>query len=103
MGRQERQEHDAAWGLNFGDPSRIRVAPEPNKGGGLLKRWFGKQQADIRVVRAGSDRGRAVGDLPFNSDPSALASRYVLVLTGPSIWLQFGQNATRHPLRPGSR
>jgi len=48
MGRQELQEHDAAWGLNFGDPSQIRVVPEPNKGGGLLKRWFGKQQADTQ-------------------------------------------------------
>ena len=37
MGRQERQEHDSAWGLNFGDPTKIRVAPEPNKEGGLLK------------------------------------------------------------------
>jgi uncharacterized protein len=46
MGRQERQEHDSAWGLNFGDPTKIRVAPEPNKGGGLLKNWFGKRQVD---------------------------------------------------------
>jgi uncharacterized protein len=46
MGRQERQEHDGAWGLNFGDPTKIRVAREPSKGGGLLKRWFGKPQAD---------------------------------------------------------
>jgi uncharacterized protein YegJ (DUF2314 family) len=46
MGRQERQEHDSAWGLNFGDPTKIRVAPEPKKGGGLLKNWFGKRQAD---------------------------------------------------------
>jgi uncharacterized protein YegJ (DUF2314 family) len=46
MGRRERQEHDAAWGLNFGDPQNVRVVPEPKKGGGLLKNWFGKQQAD---------------------------------------------------------
>jgi uncharacterized protein YegJ (DUF2314 family) len=46
MGRRERQEHDAAWGLNFGDPSKIRVAPESNKGGGLLKRWFGASRAN---------------------------------------------------------
>jgi uncharacterized protein YegJ (DUF2314 family) len=46
MGRRERQEHDSAWGLNFGDPTKIRVAPEPGKGGGLLKGWFGKRQAD---------------------------------------------------------
>ncbi len=48
MGRSERQEHDAAWGLNFGDPKKIRVAPEPNKGGGFLKNWFGKQQTDTQ-------------------------------------------------------
>jgi uncharacterized protein YegJ (DUF2314 family) len=45
MGRKERQEHDAAWGLDFGDPGKIRVVPEPNKGGGFLKNWFGKQPA----------------------------------------------------------
>jgi uncharacterized protein YegJ (DUF2314 family) len=48
MGRQERQEHDGAWGLNFGEPTRIRVAPEPNKGGGFLKNWFGNRQADTQ-------------------------------------------------------
>src|SRR5262249_8896122 len=46
MGRKERQEHDAAWGLDFGDPTKIRVAPEPNNERGLLKNWFGKRQAD---------------------------------------------------------
>ena len=48
MGRRERREHDDAWGLNFGDPTRIRVAPEPKAGGGLLKSLFGKQQADTQ-------------------------------------------------------
>src|SRR5262249_35107387 len=43
MGRRERAEHDAAWGLNFGDPAKIRVGPEANKGGGLLQSWFGKK------------------------------------------------------------
>jgi uncharacterized protein YegJ (DUF2314 family) len=47
MGRKERQEHDSAWGLNFGDPTKIRVAPEPNKGRGLLKNWFGSRHADL--------------------------------------------------------
>lgn len=48
MGRRERQEHDAAWGLNFGDPTKVRVVPEPKQGGGLLKSWFGKRQADVK-------------------------------------------------------
>src|SRR5262245_49966241 len=46
MDRRERQEHDSAWGLKFGDPATIRVTPQPNQGGGLLKGWFGKGQAD---------------------------------------------------------
>ncbi len=28
MSERERKEHDRAWGLNFGDPRRIRVVPE---------------------------------------------------------------------------
>lgn len=47
MKRQERQEHDEAWGLNFGDPSKIRVVYDANKGGGLLKSLFGKKQTEI--------------------------------------------------------
>jgi uncharacterized protein len=46
MSRQERKDHDDAWGQNFGDPAKIRLAPEPKKGGGLLKSWFGKKQED---------------------------------------------------------
>ena len=46
MSKHERQEHDAAWGLNFGDPKTIRIAPEPNKGGGFLKNWFGKRETE---------------------------------------------------------
>ena len=40
MGRRERQEHDGAWGLNFGDPTKIRVVPQPKAG--MFQRWFGK-------------------------------------------------------------
>jgi uncharacterized protein YegJ (DUF2314 family) len=47
MGRRELQEHDAAWGLNFGDPTKIRVVPEP-KGGGFLRGLFGKRQPDTQ-------------------------------------------------------
>ena len=28
MSEQERQEHDAAWGLNFGDPLKVRMVSE---------------------------------------------------------------------------
>jgi uncharacterized protein YegJ (DUF2314 family) len=46
MGLRERQQHDAAWGLNFGDPTKVRVVPEPKEGGGLLKGWFGENEAE---------------------------------------------------------
>jgi uncharacterized protein len=41
MDRQERRDHDEAWGLNFGDPKKIRVVPS-KKSGGLLKSLFSK-------------------------------------------------------------
>jgi len=41
MGGEERREHDQAWGLQFCDPSKVRVFPERMRGG-LLKRLFGK-------------------------------------------------------------
>jgi uncharacterized protein YegJ (DUF2314 family) len=34
MGKRERKEHDDAWGLNFGDPSRIRLVPDSHSSGG---------------------------------------------------------------------
>jgi uncharacterized protein YegJ (DUF2314 family) len=46
MGKQERKEHDNAWGLDFGDPDKIRVVPQPKQSGGLLKSWFGKQMVE---------------------------------------------------------
>jgi uncharacterized protein YegJ (DUF2314 family) len=47
MSRQERKEHDDAWGLDFGAPRTIRIVPyEKKKSGGLLQAWFGKRQAD---------------------------------------------------------
>jgi len=44
MSRQERQDHDNAWGLNFGDPNKIRVMPEPKSSGGFFKSLFGKKE-----------------------------------------------------------
>ncbi|HET9155627.1 MAG TPA: DUF2314 domain-containing protein [Myxococcaceae bacterium] len=41
MGSAERREHDRAWGLNFGDPSRVKVFLEP-RSGGVVRALFGK-------------------------------------------------------------
>ena len=45
MGAGERRDHDHAWGLNFGDPSTVRVFLRPNRGG-LLRGLFGKSGDD---------------------------------------------------------
>ncbi|MBS0261932.1 MAG: DUF2314 domain-containing protein [Planctomycetes bacterium] len=46
MSPRERMSHDSAWGLDFGDPTKIRLVPEPKQGKGLLKSWFGKRSAE---------------------------------------------------------
>jgi uncharacterized protein YegJ (DUF2314 family) len=74
MAPQERREHDAAWGLSFGDPTQVRVAPEPNKGGGLLKNWFSGNHGDpeehpMSVAMASSLREQLA------KDPSLVSAR----------------------------
>ena len=44
MGAAERRDHDQAWGLDFGDPSRVKVFREPGSGG-ALQALFGKPRA----------------------------------------------------------
>jgi uncharacterized protein YegJ (DUF2314 family) len=40
MSSRERKEHDAAWGLNFGDAKTIRVVPQK-------KTWFSRAKAEL--------------------------------------------------------
>jgi uncharacterized protein YegJ (DUF2314 family) len=74
MGRRERQEHDRAWGLNFGDPTKIRVAPEPDKGRGLLKGWFGKRQADPEEHPMSEGMASSLRE-QLAADPSLLSAK----------------------------
>jgi uncharacterized protein YegJ (DUF2314 family) len=64
MGRKERQEHDEAWGLNFGDPTKVRTVPDKfvvagehamsEAMAGSLKEQLAK---DPSLVRSKDDRG----------------------------------------------
>ena len=74
MSQRERKEHDDAWGLNFGDPKKTRVAPEPSKGGGLLKSWFGKRQADIQEHPMSEAMASSLQD-QLVKDPSMLNAK----------------------------
>jgi uncharacterized protein len=40
MGRSERAQHDAAWGLQFGTPGEVRLVPDQKPEGGFLKKLF---------------------------------------------------------------
>lgn len=61
MGGQERQQHDAAWGLSFGDPKKIRVAPESNKAGGFHHRAPARQ---LRPAPSGPRSARCCRRFP---------------------------------------
>lgn len=75
MGYQERQSHDGAWGLNFGDPNKIRLIPEPKKQGGLLQSWFGKAAApDLAAEHPMSINMAASLKEQLAKDPSLISS-----------------------------
>lgn len=53
MPPEERDNHDAAWGLNFGDPSVVRLMPhppgrgEPVEPSATLSNWYPAEQTDF--------------------------------------------------------
>jgi uncharacterized protein YegJ (DUF2314 family) len=53
MSPEERHQHDAAWGLNFGDPAVVRLVPAPPGRGeavadsAILSRWYSPEQTDF--------------------------------------------------------
>ena len=72
MGRRERQEHDEAWGLNFGNPREIRVVPGQKKSGGLLSSLFGRrQEAEIQEHPASEAMASSLRD-QLRKKPSLL-------------------------------
>jgi uncharacterized protein YegJ (DUF2314 family) len=73
MEQEERQEHDAAWGLDFGDPTKPRVAPEPNQGEGLLKNWFGDQSTDTQEHPMSENMASSLKD-HLAKDPSLVSA-----------------------------
>lgn len=48
MGKKERKSHDDAWGLDFGDPTKIRIARKSTKGDKVQTVWFGDPEADTQ-------------------------------------------------------
>ncbi|MBG3851041.1 DUF2314 domain-containing protein [Xanthomonas sp. WHRI 8391] len=49
MSQAERAEHDAAWGLDFGEPGVVRLvpAPVPERKSGLFGKMFGSKPAQV--------------------------------------------------------
>src|SRR5262249_17916859 len=73
MEPQERQKHDATWGLSFGDPSKVRVIPEPGMGGGLLKNWFSGQSAHTQEHPMSVNMAASL-KMQLAKDPSLISS-----------------------------
>lgn len=55
MNPRERAEHDAAWGLEFGDPKQIRVVPAQKKSGGFFSNLFGGKSEPVSDEHAASE------------------------------------------------
>lgn len=53
MSKQERAGHDAAWGLEFGDPSQVLISPYQSKGkpksSSFLGKWFGSSKPEVSL------------------------------------------------------
>jgi uncharacterized protein len=78
MGRGERAEHDQAWGLDFGDPSKVRLLPVAKAGGGVLKGWFSKREHDTAALEG--DHPMSINMAPslreqIAKDPSFITSK----------------------------
>lgn len=85
MGRREREQHDAAWGLDFGDPTQIRVTinrdPSPKRS--LTSRLFGRSRQNSIAEQPDegfSDHPMCTNMLPkveeqLQSDPSVATTK----------------------------
>lgn len=66
MGSKERQQHDQAWGLDFGDPSDVQIeiqrAPKPK--GGLFTGLFSRGARSQEAPTAFSDHPMCVNMIP---------------------------------------
>jgi uncharacterized protein len=73
MDPRERQQHDEAWGLEFGDPKKIRVA-QGQKSGGFFKSLFGgRSEEEIGEHPMSENMGPALAE-QLRKDPSFLTS-----------------------------
>lgn len=59
MSVRERRSHDSAWGLDFGDPNEIKIAPSKNaeaaKPAGFLDRLLGKKSTTTTITEPAED------------------------------------------------
>lgn len=77
MDPRERREHDTAWGLDFGDPWKIRLNPWGDGPRGLLRRWFGPRHDEQAVP---GEHPMSVAMAPslkeqIAADPSLISAR----------------------------
>lgn len=75
MGGRERAEHDAAWGLNFGDPNTVYAVPEQKASGGFFSRLFGGAKSTEIGEHPMSENAAPAFRQQLQEDPSTVNTK----------------------------
>jgi uncharacterized protein YegJ (DUF2314 family) len=94
MSRRERDEHDQAWGLDFGDPAdvQIEIKREAKPKGGFIAGLFGRGSRPQGAPEGFSDHPMCVNMIP-KIEAQLQADRSIANTTGDDGWTLLHQEA----------
>ena len=94
MGSKERQQHDQAWGLDFGDPSdvQIEIQRQPKPKVGLIAGLFGRGARQQATPSPFSDHPMCVNMVP-KIEAQLQADRTIASTVGDDGWTLLHQEA----------
>ena len=94
MSRRERNEHDQAWGLDFGDPAdvQIEIRRESKPKGGLISGLFGRGSRPQAAPEGYSDHPMCVNMIP-KIEAQLQADRSIASTIGDDGWTLLHQEA----------
>lgn len=87
MASRERQQHDQAWGLDFGDPSdvQVEIRRQPTPKAGLIGGLFGRRSRPKTTPAAFSDHPMCVNMIP-KIEAQLQADRSIASTVGDDGW-----------------
>ena len=94
MSARERSEHDAAWGLEFGDPSNVlvEIQREPKAKAGLFSGLFGRGSQQPGAAKSFRDHPMCANMLP-KFEAQLQADRSIASSIGEDGWSLLHQEA----------